>query len=156
VTTDDSTDRSSEALDHAWNWFSLHAGQRMQSFNFFLAATAFLVAGYAAALEKQRPVSAAIALLGAWISFWFNRLERRTKQLVKAGEDALQPAEDRLADSTGNPALRIVAKVETKAPGTASYSKVIDIIEWTTLLVFAIGFLYAVWPAIHALIARKP
>jgi hypothetical protein len=36
------------ALDHAWNWFNLHAGQRMQTFNFFLIATAFLIAAYRA------------------------------------------------------------------------------------------------------------
>ena len=29
------------AFDYAWNWFALHAGQRMQSVNFFLVAASF-------------------------------------------------------------------------------------------------------------------
>src|SRR5437773_1673680 len=84
-------DSSKEALSHAWNWFSLHAAQRLQSFHFFLIATAFLVAAYATLLEKRPGAAFAVGLLGAWVSFWFNRLERRTKQLVKAGEAALRP-----------------------------------------------------------------
>ena len=29
-----------QAREHAWNWFALHATQRMQAFNFFMVATA--------------------------------------------------------------------------------------------------------------------
>src|SRR5882757_915360 len=38
-------------LDHAWQWFTLHATQRMQAVNFFLVATAFLSTAYVAALR---------------------------------------------------------------------------------------------------------
>jgi hypothetical protein len=57
------------ALEHAWNWFNLHAAQRMQTFNFFLVATAFLIAAYASLLEKLPLAALAVALIGAWISF---------------------------------------------------------------------------------------
>ena len=89
-------DVSKAALDHAWNWFALHAGQRMQSFSFFLIATAFLVAAYATVLKEHRDIAIGIGILGAWISLWFNRLEQRTKQLVKAGEAALAPFQEQL------------------------------------------------------------
>ena len=56
----------------------------MQAFNFFLVATAFLVAGYASLLEKHPGIAAIVSLIGAWIGFWFIRLERRTCQLIKA------------------------------------------------------------------------
>ena len=131
------------ALDHAWNWFALHAGQRMQSFNFFLIATAFLVAAYATVLKEYREVAAAIGLLGAWISFWFNRLEHRTKQLVKAGEKALAPSQERLAAVTDIESLRIVVAVDEKAPGSSSYAKVIDMIQWTIFVAFLAGAVYA-------------
>jgi len=131
-------------LTHAWNWFSLHAGQRMQSFNFFLIATAFMVAAYGTVLDKHRVVAFGIAMLGAWVCFWFNRMERRTKQLVKAGEQALSPFQELLARSTDVDALRIVNHVETKENGSSSYSVVIDMIQRTVLLGFAVAALYAV------------
>ena len=136
--------QSRDALEHAWNWFALHAGQRMQSFNFFLVATAFLFAAYGAVLEKHSGVAGAIGLLGAWLAFWFNRLERRTKQLVKAGEAALEPSQDQLAQLSGLPALSILRAVKTKARGSSSYSVVIDVIQRTVLVAFLLGTAYAV------------
>lgn len=111
----------------------------MQSFNFFLIATAFLVAAYGAVLERHRPVALAIGILGAWISFWFNRLEGRTKQLVKAGEAALEPLQDRLAQRTGIGSIRILQAIEPKVPGSSSHSKVINVIQWTTFVGFLAG-----------------
>jgi hypothetical protein len=58
-----------KALDHAWNWFSLHAAQRMQTFNFFLVAIAFLVAAYASLLDKSHWAAAFIAAAAAWLAF---------------------------------------------------------------------------------------
>lgn len=135
---------SKEALDHAWSWFSVHATQRMQSFHFFLIATAFLVAAYGAVLEEHPRVAVGIAVLGAWISYWFNRLEKRTKQLVKAGELALEPLQQRLVDLTGIPDIAMLHAVEEKARGSSSYAVVINTIEWTTLLAFLSAAVYAV------------
>jgi hypothetical protein len=86
-----------QARDHAWNWFALHAAQRMQTFNFFLVATALLVAAYATLLEKHRDAACVVAVLGAWLSLWFNRVDYRNRQLVKAGERALSISEAQLA-----------------------------------------------------------
>jgi hypothetical protein len=58
----------------------------MQTFNFFLVVVGFLVAAYASLLEKRRAGAVAVSLLGAWLSFWFNRIDYRTRQLVKASE----------------------------------------------------------------------
>jgi len=104
------------ALDHAWNWFNLHAGQRMQTFNFFLIATAFLIAAYASLLEKLPLAALAVALIGAWIAFWFTRLDNRTRQLIDAGEDVLKACQESLAKSTNIPALEILRKVEKPTP----------------------------------------
>src|SRR5262245_50594187 len=137
------TDATTQALQHAWDWFALHAGQRMHTFNFFLVATAFLVAGYGEVLDKRPHVAVVIALLGAWLSLWFNRLDQRTKQLIKAGEAALRVHQDRLADGGTNPALRILAVVEAKAPGASSYSVVIRVIQWSMFVAFLLGAGYA-------------
>jgi hypothetical protein len=116
----------------------------MQTFNFSLVATAFLVAAYGAVLEKRPYAAVVIALLGAWLSLWFNRLDRRTRQLVKAGEAALLVHQHRLAEHEANPALRILANVEAKAAGTSSYSVVIRVIQYSILIAFLLGGGYAV------------
>jgi hypothetical protein len=123
----------------------------MQSFNFFLVATAFLVAGYGAVLSEHRIIAVGIALLGAWVSLWFNRMEKRTKQLVKAGEAALAPFQHRLAELTANPSLVILPSVERAAAGCSSYSRVIDVIEWTIFVAFLSGAIYAGWPLLPGL-----
>ena len=54
-----------KGLDHAWEWFSLHARHRMQAVNFFLVAVAFLSAAYVSALRFTHPlVAAGVSVLG--------------------------------------------------------------------------------------------
>lgn len=134
---------SKDALDHAWAWFVLHAAQRMQTFNFFLVATAFLVAGFGAVVERHPPLGVGIGVLGAWISLWFNRLEQRSKQLVKAGEAAVTALQCELAQRSGVPAVAILPAVEAKAAGSSSYSVVINVVQRTILVAFLLGALYA-------------
>jgi len=133
------------AHDHAWDWFALHAGQRMQTFNFFLVAVAFILAAYATLLDKHRVAAAGVALVGAWLAVWFQRLDRRTRQLIKAGEGALASREKRLVTLTGAQELAILARVETPEPGTSSYRRVIAVIQWTVVAVFLLCAAYAGW-----------
>jgi len=90
TTPPDPVEIAKQAREHAWNWFALHATQRMQAFNFFVVATAFLIAAYASLLDKEPAAAAVLATIGAWLAFWFNRLDARSRQLVEAGEDALR------------------------------------------------------------------
>jgi hypothetical protein len=105
MTTPDPNEIAKQAREHAWNWFALHATQRMQAFNFFVVATAFL------------------ALVGAWLTFWFNRLDARSYQLVEAGEDALRVSQARLARLADNQSLMILDAVDEPAPGASSYRR---------------------------------
>jgi hypothetical protein len=134
-----------EAVNHAWQWFALHAGQRMQCVNYFLVAAAFLVAGFSTAISaKNSLLAAAIALVGAWLSWLFNRLEIRTRELVKAGEAPLRRIEERLASAAQLPDLRIVESIETPATRWTFYSFVINAIHRTALVSFLAGAVYAV------------
>jgi hypothetical protein len=126
-----------------------HAAQRMQSLNFFLVATAFLLAAYAQVIERRPPAAAVIALLGAWTTSWFMCLERRTRQLVDAGRAAMRPLEQRLARGVGVPQLEIVASVERVRAGFR-YRTVISAIHWGVLAVFVAGLLYALYFAVVA------
>jgi len=48
-----------------WSWFSFHADQRTKMFNYFVASSAFLVAGYASAASSHLwSVAVATGLLG--------------------------------------------------------------------------------------------
>jgi hypothetical protein len=133
------------AFDHAWNWFNLHAAQRMQTFNFFLVATAFLIAAYASLLEKLPLAALVLALVGAWISFWFTRLDNRTRQLIKAGEKALAICQASFARKADIPELEILPAVEKPAADSYSYSTIIAVIEWTVAAVFLASAAYAAY-----------
>jgi hypothetical protein len=135
-----------DAMNHAWNWFALHAGQRMQMVNFFLLAVAFLVTGYVAALTKDLHAGAVgIGLLGAWIALSFHRLELRTKELVKAGEAAMKDFERRLAEKSGVQELEIVKRVEKTGKNWTSYGKVLPTLHWTIFAAFLAGSVYALY-----------
>jgi hypothetical protein len=137
-----------QAREHAWNWFSLHATQRMQCVNYFLVATAFLAAAYASLLEKHPGPGVCVALAGAWIGFWFNRLDFRTRQLVRAGERVLEVAQERLAKRVDIESIRIIERVEHPTGGAASYTLVIGVVQWTAILGFAAAAIYAAWLAL--------
>ncbi|MEA2876533.1 MAG: hypothetical protein QOF14_1729 [Hyphomicrobiales bacterium] len=132
-----------EALDHAWNWFELHSSQRMQTFRFFLIATAFLAAGYGSLLEKHHHVAMGIALVGAWLSVWFSLLDQRTSDMIKASENVLQQLQAQLADRYKIDDLKIVEKVEQGRYGGASHRVVIAVIQWTLFTMFLLAAAYA-------------
>jgi len=100
-------DERKEARTYAWGYFALHADQRMKLFNFFLILSGLILGGFPA-VRGMAPGAKAVALLPLLLvltAFIFWRLEERTRQLVKNGEDALQfldgqwPAEQ-LSDGT--------------------------------------------------------
>jgi hypothetical protein len=142
-------DFDSQARGHAWDWFALHAGQRMDSLNFFLVATAFLVAGYADLLEKNPLAAVGVAVIGAWIAFWFSRLDRRTRQLVEAGENALKVAQGRLAERAGIDEIKLLNATSKPTAGASTYHRVIAVVEWTVALGFTLGAIYAGRLAAH-------
>ena len=137
------------SLDHAWNWFALHAAQRMQTFNYFLIVTGFMVAGYSSLLENQNSVAIGVALLGAWVSYWFSRLDSRTRQLIKAGEETLKLLQARLATRAKLQEINMLANVERTDLGASSYTKVIFVIEWSVTAGFLIAAIYAAKLAFH-------
>jgi hypothetical protein len=135
-----------EAMKHAWDWFALHATQRMQSVNYFLVAAAFLFAAFTTvSKDDKHALALGISVLGACLSYVFYRLERRVRSLIHAAEHAIEPLEKELATVTQIPALEIVSRVRTPMPGTWVYSKVFRWLYASSGLAFVLGFLYSVW-----------
>jgi len=90
---DDPCKGLNDIREYAWNWFSYHAAQRTNMFNYALAAAAILAAGYGAVLEKSVHVAGAIGFVGAFVCLCFMLLDRRNHQLVRYGEDVLKSVE---------------------------------------------------------------
>jgi hypothetical protein len=134
------TDADETALTHAWNWFSLHAGQRLQMFNFFSLTTAFLVAAFVNAHgDGAHRVAAGVAVAGALASIAFNLVEQRTRSLLKASEEPLCVLQDRLAVTTDIDSMRIVATVERPGHRLTKYSFVFDGLERAAAVAWTIA-----------------
>src|SRR5437899_681740 len=130
------------ALEHARAWFALHADQRLRALNFFLLAAAFLTTAYVTTFERTPGLAAAAGGAGFAIAFAFGRMEQRTRQLIKRGEEALAPLERQLAKMTSIDQLRLVENSERAAPFT-SYRFVIGFLRIVAELGFAVGFAIA-------------
>lgn len=80
------------AREHAWNYFQLHANQRMAVFNFFVVLTGVLSAGIAGVMQGSAKLALIGIILGPLLpllSFVFWKLDQRTSFLIKHAEAAL-------------------------------------------------------------------
>jgi hypothetical protein len=77
---------------YAWNYFSVHADQRLKTFNFYLVLCTAIVAGIlVTAKDATNSIGAAsLALLISPLSFIFWKLDQRNHHLVTIGETALK------------------------------------------------------------------
>jgi hypothetical protein len=78
----------------AWNWFELHAKQRMSLFNFFLLITGILVNAYViAVIQKIGVLPLVICIVGFIQSIGFIIFDVRSRKLTKYGEDVMEKLE---------------------------------------------------------------
>jgi hypothetical protein len=134
------------ALEHAWEWFSLHARQRMQSVYYFIVAIAFLFGAFTQASNADNHTLAlAVSLLGGCVSYIFYRLEMRVRSLIHAAENALEPLENDLAKLTHVPSIKVVSLVRSPQRGSWPYSKVFRLLYASAGTAFALAVLYSVW-----------
>jgi hypothetical protein len=130
----DSIDWFREAREHAWNWFSLHANQRMQSLYYFLLAVAFLSAAYVGALTRADIVAVSIAVVGLLLTFAFRRLELRSRELIHLGEAALRKVEQEMANQAG------IAEIQLVKEADSSRLRLVPTYRWAILVIqFSVG-----------------
>lgn len=87
------------ARDHAWEYFALHAGQRMTIFNFFTILVGLFGTGIATIIQWGSTFdlvgqALSIILLALCLIFW--KLDQRVSSLIKRAERACIEAEERL------------------------------------------------------------
>lgn len=84
----------SEIRNHCWNYFSLHAQQRMSAFQFFITLeTALIGAGFFVLQSKPQFANSYWAImigpLIAMLALIFWKIDQRTKDLIKNAEKSL-------------------------------------------------------------------
>lgn len=78
--------------EYAWNYFALHAGQRLQTFEFYITLSTAILGGFFAMMQAAH-ASRWVSLLGfllSFLSFVFWKLDCRTRNLIKNAEEALK------------------------------------------------------------------
>lgn len=86
------------ASEHAWRYFELHAQQRINVFNFYIAITGLLSAGIGFSLQQDGKYIFLCSTMGfimIFISFIFWKLDHRVSMLIKNSELALQSIESK-------------------------------------------------------------
>jgi len=92
----DMSDSLKQQRDYAWNYFQIHAAQRMTTFNFFVILAGLLTAGLARTLVSHDELRfigffLGIALIVIAFSFW--QLDKRVKYLIGLAESKLRDIE---------------------------------------------------------------
>ena len=130
---------------YAWNWFELHAGQRLQLVNFWLVAVAFLAAAFVQAKASHlTAIAFGVSVTGAVSSLAFMRLDVRTRQLVQVAENALSVFEKGNTAAGADEAFEL-----TKASGLArgrvfdSYRVIIQGLQISVAIMFLLAAVYS-------------
>jgi parvulin-like peptidyl-prolyl isomerase len=134
-----------EAQTYAWNWFALHAGQRLQLVNFWLVAVAFFATAFVQAISSHRvAVAVGVSLTGTIASIAFMRLDRRTRQLVQAAESALRHLEaSRTAHGIDNVIELVSVSQQAQRSWLDSYRTIIQGLQLLVAILFAVAAVYA-------------
>jgi hypothetical protein len=131
---------------YAWNWFALHAGQRLQLVNFWLVAVAFLATAFVEARTNHLiPVALGVSITGAVASLAFNRLDNRTRQLVHLAENALLSIEARQTPDPRAPADATALMTRSRLAERSrldSYRVIIQGLQLLVATLFLLGAIY--------------
>lgn len=148
----------------AWDYFSIHASQRMAIFNFYIVLSSLTMTTYFASfkadsnLQSARPALACLLCLFAFI-FW--KLDTRTKVLIKNAERALKHFE---ADDDAKRVAKVFTQEEeeTRSKESTGWARLFpwtwhlsysDCFNSVFLIFFAIGFV-GVISGLRQLLAR--
>ncbi len=103
----------SDQHQYLWNYFQLHASQRLTTFKFYITISTIISTGYVATIGASVITILAIllGLILSLVSFIFWKLDSRNKQLIKNAEEALKYLESLPDFSNSIPTNKNVASV---------------------------------------------
>lgn len=136
---------NASAQSYAWNWFALHAGQRLQLVNFWLVAVAFLASAFVQARSDHlAAIAFGVAVTGVVSSLAFMKLDVRTRQLVRVAENALESLEtSRTAAGLAEVNELVKASHQARRSRFDSYRVIIQGLQIAVAVMFALGALYS-------------
>lgn len=85
-------------LNMSWNYFSLHANQRMQLLHFYILLETLFVTGLLALFQVNEKLTIFRLVLSVAIIFFsciFFALDKRSKQMIEYSEDAIKNIEQK-------------------------------------------------------------
>lgn len=88
----------SDFLKVLWDYFALHANQRIQILNFYIVLETFFITGLLTLFQLDGNLTVFRLILSASIIFFsvvFYALDKRTKEMIKFSEDALKTIEQK-------------------------------------------------------------
>jgi len=136
-----------DAYQVAWNWFRVHADQRMDLFKTFVVITLGLTAGYISLYNlKSYAAACGVAALGFVLSAAFKFLDIRVAALLKFGEAALKAEERRLRTEVGYDEILIVANSQPASLGFLTYRRILNVIYMGASVLFIAGFIAGYLP----------
>lgn len=132
--------------DYAWNYFALHAGQRMAVFRFYVIFATVIIGAFSTLVSKNgiQKEYFLLPLSLVFFSFIFWKLEKRTKMLVRNAEEALKHI-DELCIKDDDLVLKLFHNDDTKTSnlhlwplygGYFSYSRVF---KWVYIFLALLG-----------------
>jgi hypothetical protein len=138
-------DAEEKAQTYAWNWFALHAGQRLQLVNFWLVAVAFLASAYVQARsDHMTAIAFGVSVTGVVSSLAFMRLDARTRQLVQVAENALRSFEaSGVAVGLDEVTELVRASHEVRRSRFDSYRVIIQGLQLSVAFIFALAAVFS-------------
>lgn len=131
-----------QAQTYSWNWFALHAGQRLQMVNFWLVSVAFLVAAFVQARASNMvAIAVGVSVTGVVSSLAFMQLDIRTRELVQVGENALRVLEKKRTEEGLEETAELVRVAHQSRSRLSSYRVVIQGLQLSVTLLFALAAL---------------
>jgi hypothetical protein len=138
-------DVETKAQTYAWNWFALHAGQRLQLVNFWLVAVAFLASAYVQARsDHMTAIAFGVSVTGVVSSVAFMRLDVRTRQLVRVAENALRYFEANGVSAGMDEVTELVkAAHDVRQSRFDSYRVIIQGLQLTVACIFVLAAIFS-------------
>jgi hypothetical protein len=104
----------------AWDYFQMHASQRLTTFNFYIVISSVITTGLFSTFQKDYKATYLGTMLGlllCFFSFIFWKVDIRNKQLIKGAEEALKFFESTtvLQDKDGEPHIAKIFQHEEYA-----------------------------------------
>jgi hypothetical protein len=92
----------------AWDYFQMHATQRLTTFNFYVGISSLLVGGLAATIKAESEIpllGGVVGILLILFSIVFWKIDQRNSDLIKRAERALMSfeAKSSFPDQNGKP-----------------------------------------------------